>query len=70
MVLGNAVDDEKAMLSLWAKTSGTWINVVLVLLGTSSGLILRGRLPRAMQDVITQVMGLITLFIGVQMAQP
>ncbi|MBT9315995.1 DUF554 domain-containing protein [Leptothoe spongobia] len=58
------------MLSLWAKTSGTWINVALVLLGTVSGLILRGRLPRAMQDVITQAMGLITLFIGIQMAQP
>lgn len=58
------------MLSLWAKTSGTWINVVLVLIGTSSGLLLRGRLPRAMQEVITQVMGLITIFLGVQMAQP
>lgn len=58
------------MLSLWAKTSGTWINVALVLLGTGSGLLLRGRLPRAMQDVITQAMGLITLFIGMQMAQP
>ncbi|MGD1857769.1 MAG: DUF554 domain-containing protein [Leptolyngbyaceae cyanobacterium] len=58
------------MLSLWAKTSGTWINVVLVLVGTGSGLMLRGRLPRAMQDVITQAMGLITLFIGIQMAQP
>ena len=58
------------MLSLWAKTSGTWINVVLVLLGTGSGLLLRGRLPRAMQDVITQAVGLMTIFIGVQMAQP
>lgn len=70
LVLSDTNDDEKAMLSLWAKTSGTWINVVLVLLGTGSGLLLRGRLPRAMQDVITQAMGLITLFIGVQMAQP
>lgn len=61
---------EVTMLSLWAKTSGTWINVVLVLLGTSSGLLVRGRLPRAMQEVITQAIGLITLFIGVQMAQP
>ena len=58
------------MLSLWAKTSGTWINVVLVLLGTVSGLLVRGRLPRTMQDVITQAVGLITIFIGVQMAQP
>lgn len=70
IVLSDTIDDEKAMLSLWAKTSGTWINVALVILGTSSGLLLRGRLPQAMQDVITQVMGLITLFIGVQMAQP
>ena len=58
------------MLSLWVKTSGTWINVILVLAGTATGLLVRGRLPRAMQDVITQVIGLITLFIGVQMAQP
>ena len=58
------------MLSLWAKTSGTWINVALVLLGTGSGLLLRGRLPRTMQDVITQAVGLMTIFIGVQMAQP
>ncbi|MEO0350025.1 MAG: DUF554 domain-containing protein [Cyanobacteria bacterium P01_A01_bin.15] len=58
------------MLSLWAKTSGTWINVALVLLGTGSGLLLRGRLHRSMQDVITQAVGLITIFIGVQMAQP
>lgn len=61
---------EKVMLSLWAKTSGTWINVALVLLGTGSGLLLRGRLHRSMQDVITQAVGLITIFIGVQMAQP
>lgn len=70
MVSLNIVGHEKTMLSLWAKTSGTWINVALVLVGTGSGLILRGRLPRAMQEVITQAMGLITLFIGIQMAQP
>ncbi|MEM6253012.1 MAG: DUF554 domain-containing protein [Cyanobacteria bacterium P01_D01_bin.156] len=58
------------MLSLWAKTSGTWLNVVLVILGTASGLVMRGRLPRTMQEVITQAVGLITIFIGVQMAQP
>ncbi|MEM9808956.1 MAG: DUF554 domain-containing protein [Cyanobacteria bacterium P01_D01_bin.56] len=58
------------MLSLWAKTSGTWINVVLVIIGTASGLMIRGRLPRSMQAVITQAVGLITIFIGVQMAQP
>jgi hypothetical protein len=56
------------MLSLWAKTSGTWINVAAVVAGTSLGLVLRSRLPRAMQQVITQAVGLMTLAIGVAMA--
>jgi uncharacterized protein len=57
------------MLSLWAKTSGTWINVAAVVAGTSLGLVLRSRLPRAMQQVITQAVGLMTLAIGVAMAE-
>jgi len=57
------------MLTLWAKTSGTWINVALVLLGTGSGLILRNRLSANMQSIITQAVGLTTLFIGIAMAQ-
>jgi uncharacterized membrane protein YqgA involved in biofilm formation len=56
------------MLSLWAKTSGTWINVATVIAGTSVGLLLSSRLPRAMQQVITQAVGLMTLVIGVAMA--
>jgi uncharacterized protein len=56
-------------LSFWAKTSGTWINVVLVWLGTGSGLLLRHRLPQVMQTVITQAVGLTTIFIGLSMAQ-
>jgi len=56
------------MLSLWAKTSGTWINVAAVVVGTSLGLLLRSRLPRTMQQVITQAVGLMTLAIGVAMA--
>ena len=58
------------MLSLWAKTSGTWINIALILIGTGNGLLLRGRLPQPMQQIITQAVGLITIFIGVTMAQP
>ncbi|MEM9164840.1 MAG: DUF554 domain-containing protein [Cyanobacteria bacterium P01_F01_bin.4] len=58
------------MLSLWAKTSGTWINIALVLLGTGCGLLLRDRLPKSMQTVITQAVGLTTIFIGISMAQP
>ncbi|NJL49616.1 MAG: DUF554 domain-containing protein [Leptolyngbyaceae cyanobacterium SM2_5_2] len=56
------------MLSLWAKTSGTWINVATVMVGTGLGLLLRSRLPRSMQQIITQAVGLMTLVIGVAMA--
>jgi uncharacterized membrane protein YqgA involved in biofilm formation len=56
------------MLSLWAKTSGTWINVFTVILGSSCGMVLRHRLPRSMQQVITQAVGLMTLVIGFAMA--
>lgn len=56
------------MLSLWAKTSGTWINVATVIGGTGLGLLLRSRLPRSMQQVITQAVGLMTVVIGVAMA--
>ena len=57
------------MLTFWAKTSGTWINVVLVLLGTGCGLLLRNRLSSEMQSIITQAVGLTTLFIGFSMAE-
>lgn len=55
-------------IDFWAKTSGTWINAATVLLGTALGLLLRGRLPVRMQQVITQGLGLVTLFIGLTMA--
>lgn len=56
------------VLSFWQQTSGTWINTVTILLGTGVGLLLRGTLPLPMQRVITQAIGLITLFIGFSMA--
>lgn len=56
------------MLSFWAKTSGTWINVVFILVGTGSGLFLRNRLAPKFQDIITQAVGLTTIFIGISMA--
>jgi uncharacterized protein len=59
---------EHMALDFWAKTSGTWINVATVLMGTGFGLFLRGRLPIAMQQVITQAVGLLTLFVGLNMA--
>jgi uncharacterized protein len=55
-------------LTFWAKTSGTWINTATVILGTSIGLVARGRLPNTFQLVITQGLGLFTLFLGFTMA--
>ncbi|GAB4158289.1 MAG: DUF554 domain-containing protein [Cyanobacteria bacterium J069] len=56
------------MLDFWIKTSGTWINVATVILGTALGLLLTGHLPERMQRVIKQGLGLTTLFIGISMA--
>lgn len=55
-------------LDFWAKTSGTWINAATVVLGTGLGLALQGRLPQNMQQIITQGLGLITLYVGLSMA--
>lgn len=56
-------------LGFWAKTSGTWVNVATVLIGTILGLMLQGRLPRMMQRVLTQGVGLFTLYLGLSMAE-
>ncbi|MDJ0898120.1 MAG: DUF554 domain-containing protein [Xenococcus sp. MO_188.B8] len=55
-------------LDFWAKTSGTWINIFTVLIGTSFGLILKNRLSGKIQKIITQGIGLVTIWIGVTMA--
>ncbi len=55
-------------LSLWDKTSGTWINVATILGGTLIGLVLTESLPTRMQRIITQGLGLLTLFLGVTLA--
>lgn len=56
-------------LDFFAKTSGTWINVLTVSIGTTLGLLLKHRLPLPMQRIITQGVGLLTLFIGLTMAE-
>ncbi len=55
-------------LDFWAKTSGTWINIFTVLIGTSFGLVLKNRLSGKIQNIITQGIGLVTIWIGVTMA--
>ena len=54
-------------LEFWDKTSGTWINIFTVLLGTTIGLLLSGRFPPRMQQIITQGIGLLTIWIGLSM---
>lgn len=57
-----------ATLNLWEKTNGTWIDVMAIVLGTVLGLLLQGSLPQRMMRIITQGVGLLTLFLGVTMA--
>ena len=47
---------------------GTIINVVTVILGSIIGLTLRSKFPERIQVIIFQGLGLITIFLGVQMA--
>lgn len=56
------------MIDFWAKTSGTWINILTVAIGTTLGLTLKNRLTPKMQLVITQGIGLITVWLGLTMA--
>lgn len=55
-------------LNFWDKTSGTWINIFTVALGTSLGLMLKDRFPTRIQTIITQGVGLLTVWIGSSMA--
>jgi len=52
-------------LSFVEATSGTLWNIVTVLVGSTLGLLLRGRLPTKIIAVVMQAIGLTTLFIGV-----
>jgi uncharacterized membrane protein YqgA involved in biofilm formation len=56
------------ILEFWTKTSGTWINVLTVVLGTIVGLLLNNRLPQSIQQILTQGIGLFTLWLGVHLA--
>lgn len=48
--------------------TGTLINVGTVLLGSTIGLLIRSRLPDRYVQIIFQVFGLFTIFLGVKMA--
>ncbi len=48
--------------------SGTFINVVTVLVGSLTGLLLGGRLPERTQRTLLQTLSLVTLYIALDMA--
>lgn len=52
-------------MNVFEQLSGTLLNVVTVLAGSSLGLLLRGRLPERFVTTTMQAIGLTTLFIGV-----
>ena len=47
---------------------GTIVNVITVVIGSSLGLLLGERLPKAMNEIAMQVLGAVTLVLGMQMA--
>lgn len=55
-------------MSLLSQLSGTFVNVIAVLLGTLLGLTIGGRLPERTQRTLLQTLSLVTLFIGLDMA--
>ncbi|MCA6574604.1 MAG: DUF554 domain-containing protein [Pseudanabaena sp. M090S1SP1A06QC] len=56
------------MLDFWTKTSGTWINILAIACGTSLGLILHGRFLAQVLPILKQAIGLITMFVSINMA--
>lgn len=57
------------MLELFARTSGTWINVAAIAVGTAVGVGAGARLPERLGRTLMQVLGLVTLFVGLGMAR-
>ncbi len=55
-------------MDFWLKTSGTWINVVAILVGTTLGILLKGRMAIRIQNVITQAIALVCIFVSMNMA--
>jgi uncharacterized membrane protein YqgA involved in biofilm formation len=56
------------MLDFWTKTSGTWINVLAIAIGTFLGLVMRGRFLSQVLPILKQAIGLIIIFVSLNMA--
>ena len=57
------------MIDLLSRTSGTWVNVAAILAGTTAGVVAGGRLPERLNRTLMQVLGLVTLYVGLGMAR-
>jgi uncharacterized membrane protein YqgA involved in biofilm formation len=57
-------------IGFWSATSGTWINLAAVLVGSVAGAWLGQRLRPALAEQWRQWLGVITLALGFQMVQP
>lgn len=56
-------------LDFWARTSGTWINLFTIALGSGLGFLLKEKLPPRMQRIMMQAVGLLTIFVGLTLAK-
>lgn len=56
-------------MDFFARTSGTWINVFAILAGTAAGLAAGARLPERMSRTLMQVLGLVTVWVGLGMVR-
>lgn len=57
------------MLDLFQRTSGTWLNVATIAVGTAVGVGAGSRLPERLSRTLMQALGLVTLFVGLGMAR-
>jgi uncharacterized membrane protein YqgA involved in biofilm formation len=57
------------MMELWARTAGTWVNVAAIVAGTAAGVVAGGRVPERLNRTLMQVLGLVTLYVGLGMAR-
>jgi uncharacterized membrane protein YqgA involved in biofilm formation len=57
------------MIDLLSRTSGTFVNVAAIAVGTAVGVVAGGRLPERLNRTLMQVLGLVTLFVGLGMAR-
>jgi len=55
-------------MNFWFSTSGTWINVFTILIGTVCGLLLQDRLATRVQKIMIQAIALVCIFVSLNLA--